>query len=235
MTSRARSSRREAARARERAASRPAWLLLAIGGGLIVVAAIVAIVLTQGAPAGSSPLPTGATGTGSAGAIAPDRAPTITGDALPAYESGATDSAVGMAAPTVQGTSFDGSPVSISADGRPKVVLFLAHWCAHCQAEVPLLQDWIAAGGQPDDIDLVSVATSIDPSYPNYPPEAWLDREGWTVPVIVDPTDSVAASYGVSAFPFWTFIRADGTVGGRLTGELSIRDLETILDGLRAS
>jgi thiol-disulfide isomerase/thioredoxin len=209
--------------------------LPAIGGALIVVAAIAAIILTQGSTGGSSPLPSGAAGSGGAAPVAPGAVPTITGDALPAYASGSSDAAVGMSAPVISGASFDGRPAAIAADGRPKVVLFLAHWCEHCQAEVPLVQEWIDGGGLPGDVDIVSVATSIDPSYPNYPPDAWLEREGWTVPVIVDPTNSVAASYGLSAFPFWTFIRADGTVGGRLSGELSIRDLETIIDGLRAS
>jgi thiol-disulfide isomerase/thioredoxin len=232
MTSKARSSRREAARARERAESRPRWLLPAIGAGLVVVAAVAAIVLTQGATGGSSPLPSNATGTG---APALGTAPTITGAALPVYEPGSTDAAVGMAAPTVEGVGFDGTPAAIAADGRPKVVLFLAHWCDHCQAEVPVVQDWIDANGFPEGVDIVSVATAIDPTYPNYPPDAWLEREGWTVPVIVDPTNTVSTAYGLSAFPFWTFIRADGTVAARATGEMSINDLEAMLDGLRAS
>lgn len=230
MTSKARSSRREAARARERANDRPRWLLPAIGGGLIVIAAIAAIVFTQGSTGGSSPVPSGATGSAATGG-----APTISGTALPAFTGVSGDAAVGMAAPAVQGTSFEGTPVSIAADGRPKVVLFLAHWCEHCQAEVPLVQDWIDGGGAPADVDIVSVATSIDPSYPNYPPEAWLAREGWTVPVIVDRTDAVAQAYGLSAFPFWVFVDADGKVSGRLSGELPINDLETIISGLRGS
>jgi hypothetical protein len=230
MTSKARSSRREAARARERANARPRWLLPAIGGGLIVIAAITAVLLTQGSTGGSTPLPSAATGSAATG-----DAPTVSGTPLPAFSDVTGDAAVGMAAPTVQGSSFEGTPVSIAADGRPKVVLFLAHWCEHCQVEVPLVQDWIDGGGLPDDVDLVSVATSIDPGFPNYPPDAWLAREGWTVPVIVDPANAVADAYGLSAFPFWVFVDADGKVTGRLTGELPINDLETIIAGLRSS
>jgi hypothetical protein len=230
MTSKARSSRREAARARERANARPRWLLPAIGGGLIVIAAITAVLLTQGSTGGSTPLPSAATGSAATG-----DAPTVSGTPLPAFSDVTGDAAVGMAAPTVQGSSFEGTPVSIAADGRPKVVLFLAHWCEHCQAEVPVVQDWIDGGGLPDDVDLVSVATSIDPGFPNYPPDAWLAREGWTVPVIVDPANAVADAYGLSAFPFWVFVDADGKVTGRLTGELPINDLETIIAGLRSS
>src|SRR5699024_5507678 len=113
------------------------------------------------------------------------------------------------AAPTVSGSAFDGSSVKIAADGRPKVVIFLAHWCPHCQAEVPVVQAWINAKGMPDGVDLVTVATGIDPKAPNYPPDAWLAREGWTVPVIVDSTNTVAQAYGLSAYPFGTFIGSD--------------------------
>lgn len=52
---------------------------------------------------------------------------TVTGTALPRFPDG-PDPAVGMMMPEVEGASFDGTPVTISNDGRPKVLLFLAHW-----------------------------------------------------------------------------------------------------------
>ena len=98
-----------------------------------------------------------------------------------------------------------------------------------------MIQAWVTAGGVPTGVDLVSVATGIDPSAPNYPPEAWLAREGWTVPVIVDPTNSVAAAYGLSAYPYWVFIGPDGNVRARTTGALAIADLEALVRGLTGS
>lgn len=54
---------------------------------------------------------------------------TITGNALPPYSrDAASDASVGLPMPEVVGESFDGSPVSITNDGRPKVLLLLAHW-----------------------------------------------------------------------------------------------------------
>jgi len=137
-----------------------------------------------------------------------------------------------MPAPEVRGSSFDGTPMAIANDGRPKVVLFLAHWCPHCQREVPLIQAWADSGAVPEGVDLISVATSIDPARPNYPPDAWFQREGWTVPVMVDPTNSVANAYGLNAFPYWVFIGPDGTVRARTVGELPIANLETVIRAL---
>ncbi|MDH3607456.1 MAG: hypothetical protein OER12_10740, partial [Acidimicrobiia bacterium] len=62
-------------------------------------------------------------------------AATIVGAALPRFGS-TPDPAVGLAAPTIAGTSFDGSAVSIEPSGKHQVVIFLAHWCPHCQSEV---------------------------------------------------------------------------------------------------
>jgi hypothetical protein len=115
------------------------------------------------------------------------------------------------------------------------VLLFLAHWCPHCQREVPLVQGWVDGGGLPADVELVSVSTAIDPNAPNYPPDDWLQREGWTAPVITDSTGSVADAYGLSAFPFWVFVNADGTVAGRLTGELTTDQLDQIVASLERS
>jgi hypothetical protein len=97
---------------------------------------------------------------------------------------------------------------------------------------VPLLQAWVGTGGVPAGLDLISVATSIDPTRPNYPPDAWLAREGWTVPVIVDPTNAVARAYGLRFFPYWVYVGPDGKVRGRMIGELSVADLEARLRAL---
>jgi thiol-disulfide isomerase/thioredoxin len=145
------------------------------------------------------------------------------------------DPAVGTPAPTLTGEGFDGEPVEIADDGRPKVVVFLAHWCPHCQREVPVLVDWVESGAKPDDVDLYGVATSTSPDRPNYPPSAWLEREGWTQPTLVDSEDSTAAAaYGLSAFPFFTAIDSDGNVAGRVTGELTPEELEALFDLARS-
>jgi cytochrome c biogenesis protein CcmG/thiol:disulfide interchange protein DsbE len=158
--------------------------------------------------------------------------PVITGASLPGFQSPNGDPAVGMAAPEVRGSSFDGTPVAIANEGRPKVVLFLAHWCPHCQREVPLIQAWVNSGGLPDGVDLISVATSIDPALPNYPPDVWLEREGWTAPVLADPTNSVASAYGLTSLPYWVFIGPDGTVKARTSGELPMANLQDAIRGL---
>lgn len=234
-TPRSRDSRREAARARGRGGSSSKLVLPILGGAVLLVAAVAAIALSGdggdgGGGAASSARPSSSA---SSGPVGPEATPVVTGTSLPEFVDVAGDAAIGMTIPTVTGTDFAGSPVSIELDGRPKVLLFLAHWCGHCQAEVPVVQDWIDAGKAPDDVDLISIATAIDAGAPNYPPEAWLQREGWTVPLIVDRPGGVSTAFGLSAFPFWVFVDGEGKVTGRLTGELDIASLETIIDSVR--
>ena len=159
--------------------------------------------------------------------------PTVSGEGLPALVDSAADPAVGAPIPAVDGADFDGSAVTLAADGHAKMILFLAHWCTHCQAEVPVVQEWLDAGGLPDGVDFYSVATGISETRDNFPPDAWLEREGWTPPVIVDDEAStVGAHFGLDAFPFWVFVYPDGTVAGRVTGRLDPPTLERIANDL---
>ena len=153
----------------------------------------------------------------------------VEGDALPAFEATEGDAALGMTFPTMSGTGLDGEPLTIAGDG-PTLVMFVAHWCPHCQREVPVVQDWVDAGNLPDGVELVTVSTSIDPSRPNYPPSAWLADEGWTAPTLVDPDDAAAVAAGLSAYPYFVVINADGEVVARTSGELTTDQLDQLVE-----
>ena len=158
-----------------------------------------------------------------------DLTPTITGTALPVFTTTADDPAVGLAAPVVHGYDYSGKPVSIEPTGRPTLVIFAAHWCPHCDRELPLIQAWIDGGGMPPGIDIVTVSTAAEPTAPNYPPGTWLQGIGWTAPVIADPTNSVRVAYGVAGYPFFTLIDGKGEVIARTSGELTTDQLEALL------
>jgi thiol-disulfide isomerase/thioredoxin len=183
-------------------------------GGAIVIALIIAVVATRGSGDGPSTPQTAAV--------------TITG-ALPAF-SGNADPAVGMAAPTLEGRNFDGTAVAIRNDGRPKLVVFLAHWCPHCQAEVPMIVSWLDDNGKPADVDLYAVSTSVSRDRPNYPPSEWLAEANWPIPTIADTSDSRAATaYGLTGFPYFVAIDANGNVKHRVSGELTTAQLSQLI------
>ena len=158
----------------------------------------------------------------------------IEGDALPVFESPDGDEAVGLQAPVLSGETFEGDPIEIGASGRPTVVIFLAHWCPHCQAEVPRVKAFIDEGQVPEGVDIVSVATSTADTQANYPPSAWLEREGWQPEVLVDEADGTAAdAYGLTGFPYFVFLNADGTVNARISGEVDMGTFAEMLANLQ--
>jgi cytochrome c biogenesis protein CcmG, thiol:disulfide interchange protein DsbE len=156
----------------------------------------------------------------------------VSGNPLPQFTDTSDDPAVGMTLPTLEGNDQSGAPMTIGADGRPTMMMFVAHWCPHCQREVPVVQQWVDDGRLPEGVDLVSVSTAIDPNRPNYPPDAWLADEGWTAPVLVDADSSAAQAVGLSAYPFFVAIDGDGTVVLRATGELATDQLDAIASTL---
>jgi thiol-disulfide isomerase/thioredoxin len=140
------------------------------------------------------------------------------------------DPAIGQPIPAVVGESFDGTPVSITNDGRAKVIFFIAHWCPHCQAEVPVITAWLASGVRPSNVDLYAVSTAVSSDQPNYPPSAWLTREKWPIVTLADDSASSAANaFGLTGFPFFVVVHADGTVAVRASGELSVAQLNALV------
>lgn len=157
----------------------------------------------------------------------------VSGRSLPAFGTGATDTALGLPAPELRGPTFDGRGISVTADGTPKLLVFVAHWCPHCQAEVPRMVNWLA-GGAPDGVRLVAVSTGVDAARPNYPPSAWLEREDWTVPTIADDVDGTAArAFGLTSYPYFVAVKGDGTVAARASGEQTVAQLEALVRAAR--
>lgn len=167
---------------------------------------------------------------------------TITGDVLPSYDSAAeTDAGVGLTAPTVKGLTFGGDEITLdSADGAYMVV-FLAHWCPHCNAEVPRLIDWKKSGAVPADLRVIGVATAVAEDAPNFPPAEWFNNKGWPWPVLVDQSagagvaGEVAKAYGASGWPYFVIVGADGKVKVRVSGEVEVSELESIVADALAS
>jgi thiol-disulfide isomerase/thioredoxin len=189
------------------------WIALA---AVVLVAGIVAIGVSrssssstggQASPSGGTVVPSGDLTTG---------AVETQGAALPTLASG-PDAAVGATIPMVTGEQFDGSALVVSPEGKPQLIMAMAHWCPHCQAEVPRIQQWLDDNGMPDDVELVAVATSNDATRPNYPAGE----------------SSAAVALGVGGFPGFIAVDADGRVVQRASGEITTEQWEQLLEAAR--
>ena len=203
------------------------------GRGKFIVGAIIAVVI--GGAAIVAITSSGSDSTSSTGGISEFSDITVTGEALPAFDSvsSATDAAIGMPAPVVSGKGFTGTEITTDGAGTPTLLVFLAHWCPHCQREVPLLVQWEKDGKTPTGVDVIAVATGTDPANPNFPPSEWLAREEFPAlwPVIADSADKKAANaFGLSGYPYFVLVDAQGNVFKRLSGEIPMDELTAIID-----
>ena len=137
-----------------------------------------------------------------------------------------------MNAPIISGTDLNGNSIRSNYDS-PTILLFLAHWCGHCQNEVKEIQNWVNNNGKPNGVDIFSVITSVNSSQPNYPPDKWLNSEGWSFPSFTDnEMNGVSQHFGVRGFPFWVLVDRNGQVVTRLSGSYTQEQFEIILRNL---
>ena len=142
----------------------------------------------------------------------------IIGEALPPDES------VGHVAPGFKAQpNTSAEMIEIQPDdGIVRLIGFFAHWCPHCQREVPRVAQWLNENDLPNGVEVVAISTSVREGTPNYPPSEWFEAEKWPTQVLVDNTEkSIAEAYGLTGFPFWVLVDGDGTVVHRSSGELS--------------
>ena len=149
----------------------------------------------------------------------------VTGDQLERLPEGAPDPAVGKKAPTLNGFDLRGRPMSIApgADGKATLVVFLAHWCPHCNAELPVLKEWRASGKVPANMRVIAVTTGSQKGQANWPPSKWLEVNEWPFDVLADSEEQDGSrAYGVGGYPFMAFIDASGSVVRRTSGQVGL-------------
>jgi thiol-disulfide isomerase/thioredoxin len=201
--------------------NRNAWIVGGVIAAVIAIAAIVAISASSNKDSAA------------VGSLQEFSEVTVTGDVLPAFDESANpDPAVGMLAPVLSGKGFTGNVVTTASSGTPTLLVFLAHWCPHCQREVPLLVEWEKSGKMPGNIDVLAVATGTDSANPNYPPSEWLARENFpaTWPVMADSADKIGGNaFGLAGYPYFVLVGGDGKVLVRMSGEVPMDELTAII------
>ncbi len=239
---------RQRAEARRKAAEKAArgegggrtWMWVTIA--IVVIAAVVGIVIaTTGGSDDNTPAASETTAGGGGLTDLPTSQPvTVTGTPLPAYATTGTDTALGMTAPILDGFNFNSQPIKVDAADGAYMLVFLAHWCPHCNAEVPRLLAWKNSGQVPADLRVIGVATAVSSTSVNFPPAQWFSNKGWAWPVMVDESQGdgaagkAAQAYGATGWPYFVIVGKDGKVKARSSGEIAITDLQKIVDSALA-
>ncbi len=147
----------------------------------------------------------------------------VEGTSLAVFDSTIPDDTVGTPAPVISGEDFDGSAVTLGGPSdNATMIVFLAHWCPHCNDEIPELISLNDAGSIPAGLDVIGVSTAVDAQAPNFPPSQWVVDKEWPWATMADDEELTAiAAMGGSSFPFTVILDADGNVLARKGGQAS--------------
>jgi thiol-disulfide isomerase/thioredoxin len=202
--------------------------LIIVVGAIVAVLALAGIAVLAGGGDDSTAgvLAPGETLAEPSGPVEENRPVEVTDAPLPRLEA-QPDPAIGAAFPVIDGQTFDGTPISLGGptDG-PTMLVFLAHWCPHCNDEIPELIELRNRDGIPADMTVIGVSTGVDNTAANYPPSEWLVDKGWPWDAMADDPDSTAFLYGGgSGFPYLVILDAEGNVLARDSGTKSAEDL----------
>jgi peroxiredoxin len=121
----------------------------------------------------------------------------------------------GDRAPEFRLQAMDGRTVSL-ADFRGKVVMvhFWATWCPPCVEEMPMLEQ-LYRSTRSTDFEILAV--SVDEGGADAVAE-FVQRNGLSLPVLLDSRRSVAGLYGTFKFPETYIVDRRGIVGYKVIG-----------------
>ncbi|MCX6517886.1 MAG: TlpA disulfide reductase family protein [Actinobacteria bacterium] len=155
----------------------------------------------------------------------------------PLPESGA-DTETGKSVAVLKGYDLQGRPVTIdpAGEGKATMVVFLAHWCPHCNREIPVLNKWRESGEVPTGLRVVGITTGSKADQANWPPSKWMTAMKWPFEVMADSeAQEAAAAYGVAGYPFIAFVGANGKITARTSGEIPVEQLQIYANGAVAA
>ena len=118
-------------------------------------------------------------------------------------------------APPFSLKTLNGGQVSLKDfKGKPVLLAFWATWCPSCIEEMPLLEKFSIGNKDP----LVILTLVIDGEKESKVQRVVKEKK-ITLPVLLDPKEKTARSYGVKFVPVAFLIDRDGFVTGMILGE----------------
>jgi len=129
-------------------------------------------------------------------------------------------------APAFPLRTLEGREVSL-ADyrGRPVIVNFWASWCIPCKEEFPLFAE-ARSQHAADGLEILGIVHDDDPAAA----QDFVDSQGATWPMLLDPDDAVWNAYFATAVPMSFFIDREGVVRAVSFGPPPSRSLELLIE-----
>jgi cytochrome c biogenesis protein CcmG, thiol:disulfide interchange protein DsbE len=114
-----------------------------------------------------------------------------------------------------------------SLRGRPAIVNFWASWCGPCKREAPELEHLSRKLG--DRARLVGVDWGDNAAGAR----AFIERHGWSFPVLREATSAVGNDYGLRGLPTTFLLDGQGRIVRTLRGPQTAASIERALGSIR--
>ena len=134
-------------------------------------------------------------------------------------------------APDFTAYDGDGNPVALfSYLGKPIVLNFWASWCGPCQMEMPHFEQAYLDMGEEIQFLMVNMTGGRESLKSA---ENFLEKTGYTFPVLFDLDLDAAYTYGAYTLPMTVFIDADGNVQDLAIGAIDEATLLSKIDKIK--
>ena len=118
--------------------------------------------------------------------------------------------------------------------GRVVFLNFWATWCGPCRNEMPdiqkLYEEYAARGDEAEVVILGVAGPEIGQEGSAEDIAAFMEKNGYTYPVLMDESSEMFTQYGISAFPTTFMIDKDGNVYGYVPGQMTEDIMRSIID-----
>jgi cytochrome c biogenesis protein CcmG/thiol:disulfide interchange protein DsbE len=115
-------------------------------------------------------------------------------------------------------------PTLASLRGKPALINFWASWCEPCRQEAPQLERLRRSLHNSAGMVGVDYTDQADNA------RAFIERYGWTFPVLGDPDGIYGARFGFSGLPTTVVLDAEGRIAETLRGPQTIADFRRALE-----
>jgi peroxiredoxin len=139
----------------------------------------------------------------------------------------------GKLAPDFELNDLEGNPVSLS-DLRGKIVMvnFWATWCPPCRIEMPHMQKFYEEHQSKDDVVILGV--NLTPTEEKLDAiRTFVDDQGLTFPIVLDPDGDVMQTYQVMAYPTTYILDTKGVIREKFQGAINYDIMKEAVSQIR--
>jgi thiol-disulfide isomerase/thioredoxin len=119
-----------------------------------------------------------------------------------------------------------GQATSVGVSGKPIVLNFWASWCPPCRGEFPELDAFARTHSASVQFYAIDLQESPEKT------AAFLQQNGYSLPVLLDTDGAVGHTYNITEIPTTLVVDSKGVIRFRKSGQVTAQELDQLTKGL---